>query len=380
MEVNLLDILVMLSLAQGFIFGFVLLFSPIFKGSPNKYLAYSIIMISIIGMNQWLSDWGFDDQYYFIDYFGDDVPWILLVFVPILFFFLKITDHPWGKRREFLLLSIPFGIYVILNLIINFEYDFQWYSMPGMKSFRYWVYFTEFYLSPLYSLVLCIISYFIIRQAKVPQEEKIWIQRIWYFFLLLVILWLIVSFIPPEFIQIDYAFTYGLWLAISFFIYWMTYKGLYQLRLVQDKALLKKLFHEDTTDPHSRPVIEPKVTVNNPTFDKNNHYLLELDRLLSEEKIFLDPDLSRDQVAERLGISSGYLSQIINTATSTNFTSYINQHRVEEVKKTILDPESQKYSLLAIGLEAGFKSKSAFYTTFKKQTGKTPTEFKKTHT
>ncbi|MDW3652496.1 MAG: helix-turn-helix domain-containing protein [Bacteroidia bacterium] len=379
MEVNLLDILVMLSLAQGFIFGFVLLFSPIFKGSPNKYLALSFIMISIIGMNQWLSDWGFDDQYYFIDYFGDDVPWILLVFVPVLFFFLKITKHSWGNKREFLLLSIPFGIYVILNLIINFEYDFQWYKMPGMESFRYWVYSTESYLGPIYSLLLCIISFFIIRQAKVPPEEKIWIQRIWHFFLILVILWLIVSFIPSDFMLIDSAFTYGLWLAISFFIYWMTYKGLYQLRLVQDKALLKKLFHEEATEANKSSVIRTKEVVNNPTFDKNNHYLLELDRLLSEEKIFLDPDLSRDQVAERLGISSGYLSQIINTATSTNFTSYINQHRVEEVKKMILDPEAQKYSLLAIGLEAGFKSKSAFYTTFKKQTGKTPTEFKKSH-
>lgn len=379
MEVNLLDILVMLSLAQGFIFGFVLLFSPIFKGSPNKYLALSFIMISIIGMNQWLSDWGFDDQYYFIDYFGDDVPWILLVFVPVLFFFLKITHHPWGNKREFLLLSIPFGIYVILNLIINFEYDFQWYKMPGIESFRYWVYSTESYLGPIYSLLLCIISFFIIRQAKVPPEEKIWIQRIWYFFLILVILWLIVSFIPSDFMLIDSAFTYGLWLAISFFIYWMTYKGLYQLRLVQDKALLKKLFHEEATEANQSSVIKTKEAVNNPAFDKNNHYLLELDRLLSEEKIFLDPDLSRDQVAERLGISSGYLSQIINTATATNFTSYINQHRVEEVKKMILDPEAQKYSLLAIGLEAGFKSKSAFYTTFKKQTGKTPTEFKKSH-
>lgn len=380
MEVNLLDILVLLSLAQGFIFGFVLLFSPIFKGSPNKYLAFSIIMISIIGMNQWLSDWGFDDRYYFIDYFGDDVPWILLVFVPVLFFFLKITQHSWGNKREFLLLSIPFGVYVILNLIINFEYDFHWYQLAGMRTFQHWVYFTEFYLGPIYSLFLCIVSFFIIQQAKVPPDEKKWIQRIWYFFLILVVLWLIVSFIPEEFSVLDAASTYGLWLAISFFIYWMTYKGLYQLRLVQDKALLKRLFHEEVEEKGAKDKAEKQVVEAVPAFDTNNHYLLELDRLLVDEKIFLNPDLSRDQVAERLGISSGYLSQIINTATSTNFTSYINQHRVEEVKKMILDPEAHKYSLLAIGLEAGFKSKSAFYTTFKKQAGKTPAQFKKMHT
>ena len=143
--------------------------------------------------------------------------------------------------------------------------------------------------------------------------------------------------------------------------------------------MLKKLFHEDVAEGDLNQTTEEKVADTVPAFDKNNHYLLELDRLLLDEKIFLDPDLSRDQIADRLGISSGYLSQIINTATSTNFTSYINQHRVEEVKRMMLDPEAQKYSLLAIGLEAGFKSKSAFYTTFKKQTGKTPAEFKKMH-
>ena len=89
------------------------------------------------------------------------------------------------------------------------------------------------------------------------------------------------------------------------------------------------------------------------------------------------PDLGRDQLAQKLGISSGYLSQILNSATGSNFSDYIRNYRVERVKELLLTPESDKYSLHAIGQEAGFKSKSAFYASFKKVVGMTPLEYKK---
>ena len=70
------------------------------------------------------------------------------------------------------------------------------------------------------------------------------------------------------------------------------------------------------------------------------------------------------------------LSQLINSSLDINFTSLINYYRVSDVKNMLLDPTFNKYSILSIGLEAGFKSKSAFYDTFKKETGSTPNQYK----
>ena len=82
-------------------------------------------------------------------------------------------------------------------------------------------------------------------------------------------------------------------------------------------------------------------------------------------------------MAEALGNSSGYLSQVIREVADSNFTTYVNTFRVEAVKLMLKDDAYASFSLLAIGQEAGFKSKSAFYNTFKKHTGMTPSAYQR---
>ncbi|MEM6700720.1 MAG: helix-turn-helix domain-containing protein, partial [Bacteroidota bacterium] len=102
----------------------------------------------------------------------------------------------------------------------------------------------------------------------------------------------------------------------------------------------------------------------------------KLGDLMEQEHLYRNPDLNRELVAERLGISVGYLSQVVN-AKGQNFTTLINKYRVQAVQQMLEDRAFDQYSLLAIGMEAGFKSKSAFYNTFKQVAGMTPNEYKK---
>ena len=71
------------------------------------------------------------------------------------------------------------------------------------------------------------------------------------------------------------------------------------------------------------------------------------------------------------------VSKIIKSATNKNFPIWINELRVAEVKAMFVDKDFDNYTTLSIGLEAGFKSKSAFYASFKKITGETPAKFRK---
>ena len=57
-------------------------------------------------------------------------------------------------------------------------------------------------------------------------------------------------------------------------------------------------------------------------------------------------------------------------------SDYINEFRVDHSKKLIRDPEFKNYTVVSMGLESGFNSKSTFYSAFKKFTNMTPVEFR----
>lgn len=103
---------------------------------------------------------------------------------------------------------------------------------------------------------------------------------------------------------------------------------------------------------------------------KLNDYMLE-------EKPYLDADYSIGQLSKEVGISSRELSKVLNQYLNQNFHDYINNFRVEEFKRLIQDSENSKFSILAISMDAGFRSKSTFNTAFKKFTGITPSKYSK---
>ena len=97
---------------------------------------------------------------------------------------------------------------------------------------------------------------------------------------------------------------------------------------------------------------------------------------MSQEQLFLDHDLNLIKLAEHIDIPAYQLSYLINKGFHENFSSFVNKYRIEYAKDLFLDKQN-KYSILGIALESGFSSKTAFYTTFKKYTNLTPSEFKK---
>lgn len=99
--------------------------------------------------------------------------------------------------------------------------------------------------------------------------------------------------------------------------------------------------------------------------------------LMTKEKIYRNSQLTLQDLSDALGISTHNLTEVINTQFGQNFYDFVNGYRVREVQERLEDPQQDHYTLLAIGLDAGFNSKSSFNAVFKKHTGMTPSQYRK---
>ncbi|MEL7529927.1 MAG: helix-turn-helix domain-containing protein [Bacteroidota bacterium] len=109
---------------------------------------------------------------------------------------------------------------------------------------------------------------------------------------------------------------------------------------------------------------------------QKQQYSEQLLKYMEEQQAYRSQNLTLSELAESLKINSKYLSQVINELHGLNFMDFINGYRIRAAQEMLVSPRFKHYTIVAIANEVGFRSRSAFYSAFKKVTGQTPTEFK----
>jgi AraC-like DNA-binding protein len=106
--------------------------------------------------------------------------------------------------------------------------------------------------------------------------------------------------------------------------------------------------------------------------------LLKLKKYMAEEKPFLNPSLTIQEVSAAIGIPVRNLSVLINHKLEQHFYDFVNSYRIENAMEILKDSTKNKVTILEILYDVGFNSKSSFNTAFKKHTGNTPTSYRNT--
>ncbi len=104
--------------------------------------------------------------------------------------------------------------------------------------------------------------------------------------------------------------------------------------------------------------------------------LTELRSIMETQKPYKSPDFSLSQMAKLSNLSAHHASQVINSGTGMTFNEFVNLYRVEEARNILASPARSQVKVELLAYELGYKSKSAFFSSFKRHTYTTPARFR----
>lgn len=89
-----------------------------------------------------------------------------------------------------------------------------------------------------------------------------------------------------------------------------------------------------------------------------------------KEELFIKTDVSLKSLAKQIGTNSSYLSKYVNSVKSDNFSTYVNDLRIQYVLHELYASKKlNSYTIQAIANEIGFTTAKSFSTHFKRVTG-----------
>ena len=323
-----------------------------------------------------------------------------LVFLidPLGEFITNITHSLLFLCKEIIVFLIPISIYLavlsfvkpIKNLTKNDAILFlPWVVDIILKSFSFFsetVFITENELyQPWYDIfyiAFCVFiliksSWMIVKHQKSIKNLSADVYRIdlkWLLYLLLAPTTLIFTEIIFSFSS-SYTLIYIADVIEFLLLFYMGYhivlqKEIFPYKETQLESIDKVIKHQQQPDTENFGLSPSKIK-------ETKSVILQY---MIEKQPYLDSNITLPKLAFGLQMKSHFLSYFLNTHFHKNFYSFINEYRVEESKKILIDPNKKHLSMLGIAFESGFNSKTTFNTTFKKITGVSPSNYRKQQT
>jgi AraC-like DNA-binding protein len=160
-----------------------------------------------------------------------------------------------------------------------------------------------------------------------------------------------------------------LFLVLTALIYWITWKVI---------SRSEQFLHpEMTVSLNTRRT--PKYAHSSLTGEETQRIEQLLQKLMCEEKIYLDSTLTVDTLSNKLSTTRHNLSQVLNERLRKTYADYINSFRLEESRQRLTNPANLRFTIAGIAMDSGFSSVSSFNDLFKKRYGITPSAFREQH-
>jgi AraC-like DNA-binding protein len=366
LSLNIFNILILIGCVQGLLLSTLLLRNNKFSRKSNFYLGIMILSFSLSNFRQFFLDVGLSKRYPIVWF----MPLIFGFLIPVVYyFFIQYLMNPgYRTGRKLYWLLVPFFIHFVFQMTgLVFFLIGSPFLFAHQKAFRDISVGME-----VASIIYCFVILIVTMADMVRYEKKLkenfssvndktlsWLRNLIFALAGLWALWgipYLYEVFTNHFLQWHH---YPLWIGMSIVVYWIGYSAYGRAEVFEAPAFV--------------PLEEKAQARLSGKTDEHHSRLIECMKI---RKPYLNAELTLEGLAKEIDLSAGYLSQIINRREGISFYDFINKYRVTEAKRILSDPKFDHYSILAIGLESGFNSKSTFNTAFKKYSGTTPSAYK----
>lgn len=267
---------------------------------------------------------------------------------PFLYFYLKsVVERHTQLPKSWKLILIFFFLFITIVGLIR---PYQIYPDFWNKTFTYIIYWQWLFFVLASSYLLRPILLKLIKKDSIIDANERWLLAIYggNFIIFCTYFSVLYGLSSVYYITGPLVFSFFLYLAIFGYFY-------------SDSA-------EFSTQKPLKKYANKKI--NN---SEAQQLLTQLDQLMVQEHLYKNNQLKLKQVAEKLAIPTHRLSQLLNDNLGKSFATYINEYRIQNACQLL--GTAHNLSLEGIGYEVGFKSKSTFFTTFKKIQKVTPAQY-----
>ncbi len=364
MSFNFTDIVLFLGVSQGIFLAISLQLIHNRNKSANRILSW-LLLISVLMLFARISSFRIPAEW--VWRFGILIDTSLFLFGPLLFLYVrKMLFLGADTFRSNWIHFVPAALHLCYYLwtlgiplkdfnisLINGELNLQFFIIEaaGLISFMgYWI-------------KTCLV----LKKYRREERKQFSFQQIIFNFLSYVMATLLlsialwgISFVTVQFfgIQLPYLGYTTMWISTPIFIYIIGYFSLRQPEIFRIPIASKTKTEKDRLKPDEIQRLQKRL-----------HYFI------TEEEVYIQPDLTLKSLAEKLNTSPNNLSWLLNQVYQATFYEYINSHRIKAFIKRVDNQEHRSHTLLSLAMDAGFNSKSTFNKAFKAVTGQTPSHY-----
>jgi AraC-like DNA-binding protein len=363
---SLVDVLLLMGIAQGFFLSITLPILCKKNISANKILAIQLLLACLALLTRMVIYKA--DKIWIIQRFAI-LESLIFLFGPLGYIYLKRLLEKYQEKFKLKWFHyIPAILYLSCLALINTysSQEFVQHSKTGSFRIPFFIAEISALLFNFYYYYLSIKFFLIIlrkekEQLSFSQSTISFVKAILIGTGIILFAWLL-SFCSLYVLRIKFPIVnYDLvWVAIPVLIYVVGYFALRQ----------PEIFRISVIEEKQKTAIKPRMSEQDIQNLKQ-----DLTELILNKKVYLDNELTLVELSKKLNTSTNKLSWLLNKVYKSNFYDFINEHRIEAFIGKLEQNEHKIKTLYSLSMEVGFNSKSTFNKAFKATLKETPSNY-----